>query len=285
MSRSPCQLGLRPRASRDVPAGESWAFKTHRSVAQAPPILSISLLGPLKLSPAPGRLPKKALALLAYLAARPDHTASRERLADLLWPGRVDEDARHSLRNCLLELRRNAVISPHLVARSQTCRLVDIETDLERLGQTIAEAPMQAALLSRGGFLDDFHIRSEPFNEWLAEQRAAALRVVSSALEDAVIRTSQAGEKQTAIAIARQLVDLDPLAETGQRLLLQTLLRAGRNIDALRVYRDFAAALDRELGVIPGRQIRALAAMARQRAEDIDGAVELRRTAGGADAR
>jgi DNA-binding SARP family transcriptional activator len=51
--------------------------------------LSISILGPLVIESDNrrlGKVPKKARALLAYLAAQSGQAVSRERLADLLWP-------------------------------------------------------------------------------------------------------------------------------------------------------------------------------------------------------
>src|ERR1700688_5016614 len=50
---------------------------------------------------------KKARALLAYLAMKPDWRASREELATLLWGDNPDAQARHSLRQCLVSLRQD----------------------------------------------------------------------------------------------------------------------------------------------------------------------------------
>src|SRR5438477_11658887 len=53
--------------------------------------LSISILGPLVIESGDcrlGKVPKKARALLAFLAAQADQPVTRERLADLLWPTR-----------------------------------------------------------------------------------------------------------------------------------------------------------------------------------------------------
>jgi DNA-binding SARP family transcriptional activator len=72
-------------------------------------MLSISVLGPLVISVDGGKalkLPRKARALLAYLAMHNGERVPRERLADLLWPYQDTEQARHSLRNCLLEVRK-----------------------------------------------------------------------------------------------------------------------------------------------------------------------------------
>src|SRR5436190_5371338 len=49
---------------------------------------------------------RRARALIAYLIFAGSVGASRERLSGLLWSDRGDEQARASLRQCLLELRR-----------------------------------------------------------------------------------------------------------------------------------------------------------------------------------
>jgi DNA-binding SARP family transcriptional activator len=47
---------------------------------------------------------RKARALLAYLAMKPDYRARREELATLFWGDNPDALARHSLRQCLISL-------------------------------------------------------------------------------------------------------------------------------------------------------------------------------------
>ena len=67
--------------------------------------LSINILGSLVIESDDcrlGKVHKKARALLGYLAAHGGQAISRERLSDLLWPYQGSDQARHSLRNCLL---------------------------------------------------------------------------------------------------------------------------------------------------------------------------------------
>src|ERR1700730_5024974 len=129
--------------------------------------LSIRLLGPLVIESEEsglGKLPKKARALLAYLAAQGAQMVSRERLADLLWPYQGSEQARHSLRNCLLELRKalGPSASQYLVADFANCQLQYVTADLdyfERLSRSQRRSELQAAAgLYRGEFLADFDI-------------------------------------------------------------------------------------------------------------------------------
>ena len=60
--------------------------------------LSIGILGSLVIERDDcrlGKVPKKARALLGYLAAQGPQPVSRERLADLLWPYQGSEQAQH----------------------------------------------------------------------------------------------------------------------------------------------------------------------------------------------
>ena len=54
---------------------------------------------------APHALPKKAQALLAYLAMQDGRPVPREQLAELLWGASGGEQARRSLRQCLMSVR------------------------------------------------------------------------------------------------------------------------------------------------------------------------------------
>jgi DNA-binding SARP family transcriptional activator/TolB-like protein len=230
--------------------------------------LSIGVLGPLLIERDDcrlGKLPKKARALLGYLAAQGGQAVSRERLADLLWPYQGSEQARHSLRNCLLELRK--ALGPsgarHLVADFATCRIEDVVVDLdrfERLSRSPNRPELQAAAeLYRGEFLADFDIDSEPFQEWLAAERDRTLALICDILQRLTAAQDGAGEADAAIQSGRRLVALDPLSEFGQRALMRAYARAGRRGEALRQYKSCAETLKRELGVAPDAETQALA--------------------------
>jgi DNA-binding SARP family transcriptional activator/TolB-like protein len=230
--------------------------------------LSIRILGPLVIESDNcrlGKVPKKARALLAFLAAQRGQTVSRERLADLLWPYQGSEQARHSLRNCLLELRKalGRSATEHLVADFANCRLQSIVADLEnfeRLSRSQHRPDLEvAADLYRGEFLADFDINSEPFQEWLTGERDRTLGLICEVLQRLSTQQDAAGEREAAIQSGRRLVVLDPLSEFGQRALMRAYARAGRRGEALRQYKSCAETLKRELGVAPDAETQALA--------------------------
>jgi DNA-binding SARP family transcriptional activator len=188
--------------------------------------LAIYVLGPLVIKSdycLLEKLPKKARALLAFLAAQNGEAVSRERLADLLWPYQGSEQARHSLRNCLLELRK--ALGPkagrHLAADFANCRIEDAVVDLQDFDQ-LSRSPdrpeLQAAAdLYRGDFLADFYIASEPFQEWLVAARDRTLAATCDLLERLIALQDAAGEHEAAIQAGRRLAALEPMAAAAVR--------------------------------------------------------------------
>jgi DNA-binding SARP family transcriptional activator/TolB-like protein/Tfp pilus assembly protein PilF len=230
--------------------------------------LSIAILGCLTIELGGQRLgktPRKARALLAYLAAQGGRTVSRERLADLLWPYQGTDQARHSLRNCLLELRKalGAGAEIHLGADFSSCRVQGANVDLDRF-ESLARSQQlpdlnAAADLYRGEFLADFIVDSEPFQEWLTSERDRTLDLVCGVLQRLSAQQDAAGEHDAAIQAARRLVALDQLSEIGHRALIRAYMHAGRRPEALRQYRHCADILKRELDVAPDAETQALA--------------------------
>ena len=103
-----------------------------------------------------------------------------ERLASLLWPNLDTEKARHSLRNCLLELRKalRSDAVQILWADFADCRL-DAPTDVAEfavLEKSNSQPDMEAAAnLYRGEFLDDFGLpRSRSASGWRTSARVGA---------------------------------------------------------------------------------------------------------------
>jgi DNA-binding SARP family transcriptional activator/TolB-like protein len=230
--------------------------------------LSIDVLGPLTIEidgKGLGKTPRKARALLAYLAGQNGRAVSRERLADLLWPYQGTDQARHSLRNCLLELRKALGVGAdtHLGTDFSTCRVHTAEVDLDRFERFArsqrSEDLRAAAELYRGEFLADFLVDSEPFQEWLAAERDRTLDLACSVLQRLSEQLDEAGERDAAIQAARRLVGLDPLSEIGHRALIRAYMHTGRRTEALRQYRHCTEILKRELDVAPDSETQSLA--------------------------
>src|SRR5262245_46222591 len=128
------------------------------------PELRLTLLGRFELSNAAGAVELRAAkdrALLAFLAVAPGRSQSRDRLAGLLWSEHDGHQARDSLKQALMRLRRALVSGdePILQADRQSVALdrgaIEVDAaELQRLaGGGSLESLVQATALYRGPFL------------------------------------------------------------------------------------------------------------------------------------
>ena len=235
--------------------------------------LQLCVLGRFGLGPAsrvPRTLPKKAQALLAYLVMQHARPVPREQLAELLWGRSGGEQARRSLRQCLMAVRaalkagdQTLMTEGDSVALVGPAMAVDA-TAFETLARSQNVDDLAAAqALYRGEFLAGLQIASEPFVEWLLVERRRLASAMSEVLYRLAAGRQQAGEIAQAIPVAERLVEVDPLREDGHRLLMQLLTAAGRRDAALIQYARCVDLLRRDLGVAPEPATAALAASIR----------------------
>jgi TolB-like protein len=236
-------------------------------------VLQLCVLGTFGLGPAPRvrrTLPKKAQALLAYLVMQHARPVPREQLAELLWGRSGGEQARRSLRQCLMAVRAALQAGDHtLTTEGDSVALVGPAmavdaTAFETLAKSRSLEDLAAAqALYRGEFLSGLQIASEPFVEWLLVERRRLASAMSEVLYRLAAGRQQAGEIAQAIPVAERLVEIDPLREDGHRLLMQLLTAAGRRDTALTQYARCVDLLRRDLGVAPEPASAALAASIR----------------------
>jgi len=231
--------------------------------------LSLRLLGGFLLrSDARGRpLPvRKAQALLAYLALRAGRAHTREALTDLLWSGTADKQARQSLRQIMVRLRRTLAGAHRAVLVTQgdtvTVNPASLEIDVvqfERLVRRGTPDALEAAgALYQGPLLDGFRVAEPEFEEWLEGERARLHGLAVDALHRLVSHHDKAGRPEQAVLAATRLVALDPLQEDVHRTLMRLHARHGRRAAALRQYQACLALLQKELGVEPEMETKRL---------------------------
>jgi len=129
---------------------------------------------------------RKARALLAYLAMKPDYRARREELATLFWGDNPDSLARHSLRQCLISLRQDLCLASEILSvdreaiglRAQFVS-VDARAFMSLARSAAPDGLAQAAELWRGAFLPDLALDVEEFDSW-HRQEADRLSAVAA---------------------------------------------------------------------------------------------------------
>jgi DNA-binding SARP family transcriptional activator len=230
--------------------------------------LGLRLLGGflLQADARPRALPaRKAQALLAYLAVRAGRAHAREVLTGLLWGDVAERQARQSLRQTMVRLRRALAGSPRaLVAQGDTVILHPSALDLdvaafERLiKRGTPEALESAVALYQGPLLDGVSVAAPAFEEWLQSERVRLGELAADALRRLVDRHLKAGRVDAAAQGAARLLALDPLQEEVHRTLMRLHARQGRRAAALRQYQTCVAVLQKELGVEPEAPTRRL---------------------------
>lgn len=236
-----------------------------------PAHVTLRLLGPFAIEANVGRpitiavRSRKARALLAYLAMQRDYRGTREELATLLWGDGPDQQARHSLRQCLIALRQDLGLGSEILAldreaiwlRAQSVS-VDARSFIAFAHSAEPDAFTRATALWRGSFLPDLTLDIEEFDSW---QRREADRLAAAAGDvfGVLCRNADAkGDGEGAIAAAERLITLEPTREDRQRIALQLFARYKGCDAALSRAKLLTDLLRSELGVAPEAATRAL---------------------------
>ncbi len=249
--------------------------------------LTVSTFGPLRLhwngKPVNGLGNGKVTALLAYLVTE-QGPHRREMLADLFWPDASGESARLNLRQTLFQLR--AVLAKatgqefitannYHVGIAPESRLVALDADFAApLPPCTDHEPAQCAIclarmakladLYQGTFLADVSLPGcSGFEDWLLRKRDMQHRSTLDLLSRLADCHEQRGEYRAALPFALRYVALAPWTEAGHLRVMHLYVQDGQQAAALAQYETCRQALESELGVIPGVELRRYAARIR----------------------
>lgn len=210
--------------------------------------------------------------LLVYVACAGE--VGREEAADLLWPDRDPDRARHSLNQTLYELRRE-LGEGCIESRGDLLRPGDgdVRVDAREFEARVEAGDLGGALeLYHGHFLDGVLLAdAKPLEEWQERERSRLVRMHRSARSGHIDELREGGKVEEALRHARAWVDLDPLDDEAQHALIGFLARAGRRTEALRQYDRYARLLEEELEVEPLDETKALVQAIRE--GDLEGEV------------
>jgi DNA-binding SARP family transcriptional activator len=193
--------------------------------------------------------------VLALLAVRGD--LNRVDAAGRLWPDVLQSRAHANLRTVLWRVRQDA---PGFVCEDGDVLALPegIDVDLFRLREWAwralrGEEPWMPAPHCAGqellpGWGDD----------WLVQPREELRLLHLYALETAAQRLLMAGHHGEACGFAAAAVNIDPLRESSNRLLIEIHLSDGNRLDALRQFDTYARLLRRETDTEPSPGLTAL---------------------------
>ena len=227
------------------------------------------ILGPLDVTEGGVSLPlggSRQRALLALLLTRPNEIVSAERLIDELWGERPPDNAANALQYHVSQLRKSLAPSDVVITQDPgyLIRIGPNDLDLLRFERLVDEGqrapPDQAARilrealeLWRGPPLVDLANESFVQTELL---RLDELRL--RALELRIDADLALGRAADLVGELETLVRENPLRERLRAALMRALYAAGRQAEALEVYRQTRAMLVDELGIEPGPELQEL---------------------------
>ena len=193
------------------------------------------------------------------LVALSAHGIHRAGAAETLWPDSARRRAAANLRSALWHVRRR--IGPAVLpAGSARLRLdPSVRVDVVELADRVRTRRVRAdgaelpARLARR-LLDDWP------DAWLAPERLRWDQVRLHALEQLAAEQLAAGRHLAALEAAMTAVAVEPMRESAYRLVAQVLIDEGNPACAVRHYQRFRSLVQRELGVVPSRQMTRLIA-------------------------
>jgi adenylate cyclase len=210
---------------------------------------------------------RKALALLAVLAAAGASGVGREKVMLLLWPESDAGRARGALKQMLHVLRRQ-LGSPNAILGTTELHLNPryVESDVARFRTALDAGDLEAAVSLYGGaFLDGVHVDGAPeFQEWADRQRAELEGSFREGLERLARAAEARGDTERVIALLRRLQASDSLNGRVAVGLMEALEASGDRAAALRHARIHETLLREEWGLEPDPAVAALAARLRE---------------------
>ncbi|HEU5097404.1 MAG TPA: tetratricopeptide repeat protein [Roseiflexaceae bacterium] len=238
--------------------------------------LRITLFGPASATWAGEALaiPRRQTRALLFRLAAQATPVSREQLCFLFWPDELEATARRSLAHLLTHLRRALPAPDLLIASTDQVGLdsASVWVDAIACERLIASADprgraaalQQAADLARGPFLAGFSLPDRPeFDEWAAQERQLWERRSLETLAALAEHHTAIGDYGAAIGAAQRYLAIDELAEEIHRRLIQLYALSGDRAAALRQFERCSDTLERELGISPLPETRAVYEAAR----------------------
>jgi DNA-binding SARP family transcriptional activator len=201
-------------------------------------------------------LPLAAQRVLAFVALQ-RRQVPRSLTAGTLWPESTEARAGANLRSALWRLRRPGL---EIVRATPTHLVLDpaVAVDVHECGEVALglldgdnPGPDLAADLHR--FSCD--LLPEVWDAWLIVERERVRQLHLHALERLCERYMGRGRHAEAVLAGMAAVEMDPLRESANRVLICAHLAEGNRVEAIRCYRAYERLLADELAIDPSAEL------------------------------
>lgn len=214
---------------------------------------------------------RKAALLLAALVLAGRRGLRREQISEALWPGRGNVQARNSLRQALVDIRRSlpndGSTGIRIEGDQETIALIVApdETDVSLFDLKLESSQSAdlaiAADLYRGELFAGEAV-PEGLEDWFGPYQNGYQRKALHLVEQLSLAQAAPGSAEEAACerLAQRLLAPDLAAEAAHRALIRIHARRGHENLALRQFELCRAALRKQFGVEPEAQTNSLAA-------------------------
>ena len=232
--------------------------------------MEFKVLGPLEASD-DGRIVElgapRQRAVLAYLLLHANEVVAVDRLAEAIWAGEIPKTAAKSIQVYVSALRKAFGPARDMLETRPPGYLMRVgagELDLHEFERLVSRARTEdpsarlatlhdALSLWRGAPLADF-----AYESFVQPEAARLDEMRQHAVEERIETALELGGGSELIPELQALVAERPLQERPRALLMRALYRAGRQSDALSVFREGVRLLGDELGLEPGPELKEL---------------------------
>jgi DNA-binding SARP family transcriptional activator len=215
-------------------------------------------------------IPRRQVRAVLYRLATSLNPIPREYLCYLFWPDTPEYTARRNLSHVLTHLHGLLPVPEVLLCTDDSITLNPQRTwsdtvAFDQLSLTLREpllhleALEQAANLYHGSFLAGFSLSTSPeFELWTDLERSTRERRYLEVLAALVEALASQGKYHAAIEYAQRYLAIDDLAEDIHRHLITFYAAIGERSVALHQFEHCTVVLERELGVSPLPETRAV---------------------------
>lgn len=207
---------------------------------------------------------RKSAYLLAFLASRPSHSATRDQVLEAMWPNQSPEGAANSLHQTLFFLRRDidpwfedghsvdyVVVEPDVVFLDPDLVQVDSAAFFRQVSaalgsDNVAELGVPILRDYPAKFALDFE-----YEDWSTAWRDQLHGLFLETAQATAHALMTAGQHQAAVDVIERALAVDPTALELEASLIVALHRSGATAAAAHQYRHYAKAHEEEVGESP----------------------------------
>jgi DNA-binding SARP family transcriptional activator len=203
---------------------------------------------------------RKAVCLLTLLALSPGYCLSREKIASFLWDPAPEEQARASLRQCMMRIKAatgeafaslidNDRSEVRLLQQVLDCDLWELN-DLLKSKTHEQRRALQMARLWRGDILLNAAPKAPIFEAWLQVERSRLKSLLTSWLTECLVEHWNEFGQDTR-EVAQELLRIESSHELAHQFMMRYFADKGDQAGAMRQFKLLEQALEEQLDSVP----------------------------------